>query len=94
MKRSDAKELFSSVWSDSPDVIVMAWEKSTIEEHLGRKVSADEWADAVEAWEQGRSVDRISEEVSEAVMDLLDAKSGTPADDGWPHGQPPPQPLR
>ena len=71
MKRSDAKELFSSVWSDSQDVIVMAWEKSTIEEHLGRKVSADEWADAVEAWEQGRSVDRISEEVSNTVMDLL-----------------------
>jgi hypothetical protein len=71
MKRSDAKELFSSVWSDSQDVIVMAWEKSTIEEHLGRKVSADEWADAVEAWEQGRSIDRISEEVSESVMDLL-----------------------
>lgn len=71
MKRSDAKELFSSVWSDSPDVIVLAWEKSTIEEHLGRKVSADEWADAVEAWEQGRSIDRISEEVSNTVMDLL-----------------------
>lgn len=71
MKRSDAKELFSSVWSDSQDVIVMAWEKSTIEEHLGRKVSADEWADAVEAWEQGRSIDRISEEVSNTVMDLL-----------------------
>jgi hypothetical protein len=70
MKRSDAKELFSSVWDDN-EVIVLAWEKSTIEEHLGRKVSADEWADAVEAWEQGRSVDRISEEVSNAVIDLL-----------------------
>lgn len=71
MKRSDARNLFSSVWNDD-EVILMAWEKSTIEEHLGRKVSADEWADAVEAWEQGREEDRISEEVSDIVLDLLE----------------------
>ena len=71
MKRSDAKNLFSSVWDDN-EVIVMAWEKGTIEEHLGRKVSADEWADAVEEWEKGSVVDRISEEVSDAVIDLLE----------------------
>ena len=47
MKRSDAKKLFSSVWDDNDEVIVMAWEKGTIEEHLGRKVSASEWSDAV-----------------------------------------------
>lgn len=71
MKRSDARNLFSSVWNDD-EVILMAWEKSTIEEHLGRKVSADEWADAVEAWEQGQEEDRISEEVSDIVLDLLE----------------------
>lgn len=71
MKRTDARNLFSSVWNDD-EVILMAWEKSTIEEHLGRKVSADEWADAVEAWEQGQEEDRISVEVSETVMDLLE----------------------
>ena len=72
MKRSDAKKLFSSVWDDNNEVIVMAWEKGTIEEHLGRKVSASEWSDAVAEWEKGSVVDRISEEVSDAVMDLLE----------------------
>lgn len=71
MKRSDAKNLFSSVWDDN-EVIVMAWEKSTIEEHLGRKVSAEEWSEAVEEWEKSSVVDRISEEVSDAVIDLLE----------------------
>ena len=71
MKRSDAKNLFSSVWDDN-EVIVMAWEKNTIEEHLSRKVSASEWSDAVAEWEKGSVVDRISEEVSDAVMDLLE----------------------
>ena len=72
MKRSDAKNLFSSVWDDNNEVIVMAWEKSAIEEHLSRKVSAEEWSDAVAEWEKGSVVDRISEEVSDAVMDLLE----------------------
>jgi hypothetical protein len=71
MKRSDAKQLFSSVWDDTSDVIVLAWEKGTIEEHLGRKISDDEWIWAVNEWEQGGVVDRISEEVSNTVMDLL-----------------------
>ena len=72
MKRSDAKKLFSSVWDDNNEVIVIVWEKGTIEEHLSRKVSASEWSDAVAEWEKGSVVDRISEEVSDAVMDLLE----------------------
>ena len=71
MNRSIAKELFSSVWNDD-EVIVMAWEKDTIEEHLGRKVSASEWSGAVAEWERGGVVDRISEEVSDAIIDLIE----------------------
>ena len=71
MKRTDAKNLFASVWDDN-EVIVMAWEKGTIEEHLGRKVSASEWSDAVAEVETGGLGDHISKEVSDAVIDLLE----------------------
>ena len=71
MKRTDAKELFSSVWNDD-EVIILSWEKDTIEEHLGRKVSASEWSDVVAEWEKGGVVDRISEEVSDAIIDLIE----------------------
>ena len=72
MKRTDAKNLFASVWDDNNEVIVLSWEKGTIEEHLGRKVSASEWSDAVAEVETGGLGDHISKEVSDAVIDLLE----------------------
>lgn len=69
MKRTDAKNLFSSVWDDN-EVIVMTWEKGTIEEHLGRKLSNDEWIWAVKMWEE-EAQDYISVKVSEAIIECL-----------------------
>ena len=70
MKRSDAKNLFSSVWDDNNEVIVMAWERVDIEKHLGRKLSDAKWIWAVEMWEE-EAQDYISVKVSEAIVECI-----------------------
>ena len=67
MKRSDAKNLFSSVWDDN-EVIVMAWEKSTIEGYINRLMTTSEWNTQVAKWERSGEAGYASETVGDAIV--------------------------